>query len=309
MRLAFMGTPDFAVPILEALVDAGHDVARVYAQPARPTGRGHKVQASPVERRAVALGLPVATPESLKPDEVRQAFASLDLEAAVVAAYGQLLPKAMLAAPRLGCINVHASLLPRWRGAAPIQRAILAGDTISGVSIMQMTAGLDTGPVLLTGSVPIAADETTATLQARLATLGARLIIEALDGVEAGRIRAREQPVDGVTYATKLDRAEGALDWRRSAIENERKVRALNPSPGVWFLHGGERIKVLEAMAEPGTGTPGIVMDSSLRIACGQGILRPTRLQRAGRAPVAVDAFLNGMPIAAGTSLTCPATS
>lgn len=305
LRLAFMGTPDFAVPVLDALIEAGHCVAAVYSQPPRPTGRGHHTQPSPVQTRAVALGIPVHHPTSLKPAEEQRAFAALDLDAAVVAAYGLILPKPILAAPRLGCLNVHASLLPRWRGAAPIQRALLAGDGETGVTIMQMEAGLDTGPMLLTGTVPIGPKTTASSLHDQLAALGAKLIVEALEGVAAGTVSATPQPEAGVTYAAKLDRDEARLDWREDAGFLERKVRALTPWPGVWFMLGTERIKVLAASVEAGgiTASPGTVIDGDLGIACAHGVFRPTVLQRPGRGPVERRAFLNGTPIPSGAVL------
>jgi len=305
LRLAFMGTPDFAVPILDALVAAGHDIVAVYSQPPRPTGRGHRTQPSSVQARAEALGLAIRHPLSLKPEAAQAEFAAFELDAAVVAAYGLILPKPILAAPRLGCLNVHASLLPRWRGAAPIHRALLAGDAETGITIMQMEAGLDTGPMLLAEAVPIGPEATAAGLQAELAALGARLIIAALDGVAAGTLRAEPQPEAGITYATKLSRADSALDWHEPASLLERKIRALTPWPGVSFEFGGERIKLLGARAEAGTAdsAPGTVVDDDLGIACGQGVFRPQLLQRPGRAPVDRRAFLNGLKIAKGTVL------
>jgi methionyl-tRNA formyltransferase len=309
LRLAFMGTPDFAMPSLRALIAAGHEIAAVYCQPPRPAGRGHRPLPSPVQQAAEAAGLPVRTPARLDVAEAAT-FAALKLDIAVVAAYGLILPKPVLAAPRLGCINIHASLLPRWRGAAPIQRAILAGDRESGITIMQMEEGLDTGPMLLAEAVPIGPKTTAQQLHDQLAQLGARLVIPALDGLAQGKLRPRPQPAEGVTYAKKLRREEGALDWRRPAAELERAVRAFDPWPGAWFEHQGERIKVLAAdLAEGGAAAPGTVLDDRLTIACGAGALRPTQLQRAGRAPQAADAFLRGYPIAAGSVLPCPATS
>jgi methionyl-tRNA formyltransferase len=308
LRLAFMGTPDFAVPILAAL-HARHDVVGVYSQPPRPAGRGHRVQPSPVQRFAEANGLPVRTPRTLRGPQEQGDFAGLALDAAVVAAYGLILPKPILAAPRLGCLNVHASLLPRWRGAAPIQRALLAGDAETGVTIMQMDEGLDTGGMLLTERTPILPATTASELHDRLAEIGARLVVEALEGVAARRLAATPQPGEGVTYAAKLGRDEGALDWRRPAAELERAVRALNPWPGVWFESRAGRIKLLAAEAVPATGEPGTVLDDRLTIACGDGALRPLRLQRAGREPTDVASFLRGCPLPAGTRLPCPATS
>ena len=304
LRIAFMGTPDFAVPILRALIAAGHEVIAVYTQPPRPAGRGHREQPSPVQRAAEAAGVPVHAPVKLDAAE-RERFRALGLDAAVVAAYGLILPKAVLAAPRLGCLNVHASLLPRWRGAAPIQRAILAGDAETGVTIMQMDEGLDTGPMLLAEPVAIGRETTAASLHDELATLGARLIVRALAGCADGALVARPQPAEGVTYAKKLARDEGRLDWGKSAVELERAVRALNPAPGVWFEHGGERIKVLAAtVLASGTGAPpGTILDGALTIACHTGALRLTRLQRSGRAAMDAEAFLRGYPLLPGAPL------
>jgi methionyl-tRNA formyltransferase len=307
LRLAFMGTPDFAVPVLDALVAAGHDIAAVYSQPPRPTGRGHKTQASPVQVRAEALGIPVRHPISLKPEEEKAAFAALGLDAAVVFAYGLILPRAILEAPRLGCLNVHGSLLPRWRGAAPIQRALMAGDAETGVTIMQMDAGLDTGAMLLKGVVPIGPDATSQSLFDQVTALGAELIVPALDGVADGTLKPEPQPEAGVTYASKLTRDEGMLDFRGDVATLDRKIRALNPWPGVWFEYQGERIKLLAAAVEDGRGAPGMVIDDDLGIACGIGVLRPTLLQRPGRGPVERRAFLNGTKIEPGVILPCPA--
>ena len=311
LRLAFMGTPDFAVPSLAALLEAGHEVVAVYCQPPRPSGRGHRTQPSPVQEFAVSRGLAVRHPVSLRTPEAEAEFAALALDAAVVAAYGLLLPKAILAAPRLGCINIHASLLPRWRGAAPIQRAILAGDEVSGVTIMQMDEGLDTGGILLAESVPIGPATTAGELHDELAARGARLAVAALAGIADGTLRARPQPAEGVVYAAKLRRDEGRLDWRLPAVALERAVRALNPWPGTWLEATGERIKVLAAEIAPATpsAAPGTVLDARLGIACGNGIFRPTRLQRPGRAAADTASVLRGFPIEPGRILPCPATS
>ncbi|HKX09364.1 MAG TPA: methionyl-tRNA formyltransferase [Stellaceae bacterium] len=303
LRLAFMGTPDFSVPILRALIAAGHEVIAVYTQPPRPAGRGHREQPSPVQRAADAAGIPVHAPAKLDAAE-QERFRALGLDAAVVAAYGLILPKQVLAAPRLGCLNVHASLLPRWRGAAPIQRAILAGDTETGVTIMQMDEGLDTGAILLAEPVSIGRETTAATLHDKLAALGARLIVRTLADRADGTLVARPQPAEGVTYAKKLARDEGRLDWRKPAAELELVVRALNPAPGVWFEYGGERIKVLAAVQASGSeAPPGTVLDGALTIACGAGALRLTRLQRSGRAAMDAEAFLRGYPLPQGTRL------
>jgi methionyl-tRNA formyltransferase len=305
MRLVFMGTPDFAVPALDALLAAGHSVAAVYTQPPRPAGRGQREQISPVHACANAHGLPVRTPASLKSEAVQKEFADLQADAAVVAAYGLILPKPVLAAPRLGCLNIHASLLPRWRGAAPIHRAILAGDAETGITIMQMDAGLDTGAMLLQEATPIGADDSAQTLHDRLAEIGGRLIVAALERLQAGALAARPQPGEGVTYAAKLTREEGRLDWSRPAATLERQVRAFDPWPGAWFEHRGERIKVLAARTAtvPAGRAPGTVLDPPLLIACGEGALQLLRLQRAGKAALDAGDFLRGFPLPAGTVL------
>ena len=316
LDLVFMGTPAFAATILEALIEAGHHIRAVYTQPPRPAGRGHRPQPSPVQLLATQHRISVRCPVSLRTQEAQAEISALGADAAVVAAYGLILPPAILAAPRLGCLNVHASLLPRWRGAAPIQRALLAGDSETGITIMQMEEGLDTGPILLQEAMPIASGMTAAGLSEALAALGAGLIVDALDGVARGTIAARTQPPEGVTYAHKISREDGRLDWRRPAAALGRQVRALDPWPGAFFegpriRDGGENIRVLAAVAVPGSAenAPGTVLDDHLSIACGEGVLRPLRLQRAGRAAVEVAAFLRGHPIAAGTVLPCPATS
>jgi methionyl-tRNA formyltransferase len=299
-----MGSADFSVPTLRALLEAGHRVVSVYTQPPRPAGRGHRERLSPVHAFAVQRGLEVRTPVSLKGKDEQHGFAALAADAAVVAAYGLILPAPVLAAPRLGCLNVHASLLPRWRGAAPIQRAILAGDDETGVTIMQVDEGLDTGPILLVGRTPITAGTTAETLHDTLAEIGAGLMVEALDGVVAGTLTARPQPDGGASYARKLEREEGRLDWTRPASELERAVRALNPWPGVWFEYRGERIRVLAAEAGAASAEPGTVVDGRLTIACGEGALRPLRVQRAGKAPVDTDAFLRGFSLPEGTCVS-----
>jgi methionyl-tRNA formyltransferase len=302
LRLAFLGSAPFSLPTLAALLDAGHEVAAVYTQPPRPAGRGYGLKRSPVHVYADSRGLPVRTP-TLRDDSEQRRFAELDLDAAVVAAYGLILPKSILAAPRLGCLNVHGSLLPRWRGAAPIERAILAGDTETGVTIMQMDARLDTGPILLTARAPIGPETTAAALHDALADLGAGLLLRALAGLAAGTLRAIPQPENGATYAKKLERDEGRLDWSRSAAELERAVRALNPRPGVWFEWAGERIKVLAAEVLDCRGRPGRVLDDRLTVACAEGALRLRLLQRPGRAPTEAEAFLRGYPLRPGTEL------
>jgi methionyl-tRNA formyltransferase len=303
-----MGTPDFAVPALRALAAAGHEIAAVYTQPPRPAGRGQQARPSPVQAVAESHGWPVRTPARLKDPAAQQAFAALNLDAAVVVAYGLLLPRPVVAAPRLGCLNVHASLLPRWRGAAPIQRAILAGDAQTGISIMQMDEGLDTGPILAQRAIPIASTETASTLHDRLAALGAEMIVAAVAGRAAGSLHPRPQPAEGVTYAGKLSRAEARLDWRRPAVDLERQVRAFAPWPGATFQANGETIKVLAADVTEGEAgvAPGTILDDRLTVACGGGVLRPARVQRGGRAACATAAFLRGFPIPPGSRLPVP---
>ncbi|HEX6376030.1 MAG TPA: methionyl-tRNA formyltransferase [Allosphingosinicella sp.] len=300
MRIAFMGTPEFAVPTLIALIGAGHDVAAVYAQPPRPAGRGKALRPSPVQRTAEAAGIEVRTPLSLKDPAVQRDFAALNLDAAIVAAYGLILPQAILDAPRQGCFNVHASLLPRWRGAAPVQRAILAGDRISGVTIMRMEAGLDTGPML--GAMPVKIDRKTAgELSAELAALGGAMMVDALANLH--RIGPRPQREAQATYAPKVGKREARLDFTRSAAEVERQVRAFNPAPGAWFEHEGERIRVLAADISERQGEAGTVLDAGLVIACGEGAIVPTLVQRAGRAAMATAELLRGFPIQPGAKL------
>ncbi|MBP8231214.1 methionyl-tRNA formyltransferase [Rhizorhabdus sp.] len=299
MRIAFMGTPDFAVPTLDALVNAGHDVVAVYCQPPRPAGRGKGLTPSPVQKRAEALGLEVRYPVSLRNEEAQADFSALDLDAAVVAAYGLILPQPILDAPRLGCLNVHGSLLPRWRGAAPVQRAILAGDAETGVTIMQMERGLDTGPMLATLRSPIAS-KTAGELTDELARSGALLMVDVLDKIEA--YLPVVQPEEGVTYAAKIDKAESRIDFSRTAIEVERQVRAFNPAPGAWFELGGERIRVLAcSVIADMHGVCGEVLDERLTIACAESAIRPTRVQRAGKAAMTTEDLLRGFAIAAGT--------
>ncbi len=301
LRLAFMGTPDFSVPILDALVSAGHEVACVYCQPPRPAGRGHQLQPSPVQKRAEALGIPVRHPKTLRTAEAQAEFHDLGLDCAVVAAYGLILPQPVLDAPKHGCINVHASLLPRWRGAAPIHRAILAGDRETGVTIMQMEAGLDTGPMLLKDTLPIGPRTTARELHDALSALGAELIVAALDLLEAEALTAEPQPEDGVTYAAKLTKEEGLLDFSRPAVELDRQVRGLTPWPGCWFeAPTGEKIKVLAAEPARGDDEPGTLLDEELRVACGTGALRLLTVQRPGKGPVDGAAFLRGFPVKVG---------
>lgn len=301
MRIIFMGTPDFAVPTLNALVKAGHDVVAVYSQPPRPANRGKKLTPSAVHARAEALGLEVRTPVSLKATEEQAAFAALHADVAVVAAYGLLLPQPILDAPRHGCLNVHGSLLPRWRGAAPVQRAILAGDETTGVMIMQMEAGLDTGPVRATASTAI--DRKTAgDLTDELAGLGAALMVKVLADLDAHPAAA--QPDDGVTYARKIEKAEARLDFSQPAEAVERQIRAFNPVPGAFFELDGERYRILAADNVDGVGKSGGVLDDQLTIACADGAIRPTIIQRAGKPAMPLAEFLRGNRIMAGTMLS-----
>ncbi|MEH6645201.1 methionyl-tRNA formyltransferase [Sulfitobacter sp.] len=302
MRIVFMGTPEFSVPVLDALVEAGHEIAAVYSQPPRPAGRGKKDRPGPVHARAEALGFDVRTPVSLKTAESQDDFAALDAEVAVVVAYGLILPQAILDAPAHGCLNIHASLLPRWRGAAPIHRAIMAGDAQTGVCIMQMEAGLDTGPVLLREALDIGAQETTAQLHDRLSTIGARLIVEALSQLDA--LTPQVQPDEGVTYASKIDKAEARIDWSLPAAQVDRMIRGLSPFPGAWFEHDGVRIKVLGSNCVEGAGEAGVVLSDTLHVACGEGAVALTRLQRAGKGAQDVDVFQRGAQIAVGTDLS-----
>lgn len=305
MNLVFMGTPDFSVPALDALVAAGHRVLAVYTQPPRPAGRGQKEQPSPVQGAAERHGLAVRSPKSLRDAGQQADFKALGADLAIVAAYGLILPKAILDAPLRGCLNIHASLLPRWRGAAPIQRAIEAGDAETGITIIVMDEGLDTGPMLLKESVPIGPATTAGTLHDALAAIGAKLILRAVAGLANGALVPVPQPAEGVAYAKKIGKEEARLDWRAPAALLERRIRAFNPFPGAWFEAKGERIRVLAAVAEPRRreAAPGTVLDATLAIACGDGVLRPASLQRAGKAPVAADAFLRGFPLPPGTQL------
>jgi methionyl-tRNA formyltransferase len=311
--LIFMGTPEFAATILGALIAAGHRVKAVYTQPPRPAGRGHRLQPSPVQVLAERHDIPVRYPTSLRSPEAAAEFAAIGADAAIVAAYGLILPPAILTAPRRGCLNVHASLLPRWRGAAPIQRAILAGDSETGITIMQMDKGLDTGPVLLQRAMPITAETTAGRLTEALAILGGKAMVEALHRLDT--LAPKPQPGAGVTYAQKLSRAEGQLDWRSPAAQLERQVRAFDPWPGAYFIvdlaAGEERVRILAAEVEKrgDSEIPGTVLDDHLLVACGEGALRPTRLQRAGRGAMETAALLRGFAIPAGTVLPCPATS
>jgi methionyl-tRNA formyltransferase len=297
MRIIFMGTPQFAVPALKALVAAGHEVVCAYSQPPRPAGRGKQLQPSPVQREAEAMGIAVRHPASLKGGAEQAEFAALGADIGIVAAYGLILPQAVLDAPQLGCVNIHASLLPRWRGAAPIQRAVLAGDAETGVCIMRMEAGLDTGPVLAANATPIG-HKTAGELTVELAEMGAGLMVEVLADLP-GRAEV-PQPDVGVTYAKKIDKAETRLDFSPSAVELERQVRAFAPAPGAWFEYEGERYKVLAADIVTGGGRPGQVLDDRLTVACGKGAIRPLRIQRAGKPAMELGDFLRGNAIPAG---------
>ena len=309
LRLAFMGTPDFAVRSLAEIAAAGHQIVRVYTQPPRRRGRGQSEQKTPVHQLAEVLGIPVSTPQSFRDPDVLAEFETLDLDVAVVVAYGQILPQRALDAPRLGCLNLHASLLPRWRGAAPIQRAIMAGDEVTGVQIQQMEAGLDTGPVLLSETVRIADTDTAASLHDRLMETGALMWPRTLSALERGSLGAVPQAEEGVIYADKISAQEARMDWTRPAAELACHVRGLSPFPGAWFeldVADGEpvRVKVLMAVAETAEGgEPGTALDDSLLIACGQGALRLVRLQRAGKGAMAAADFLRGNPLPAGTVL------
>ncbi|MBV9930721.1 MAG: methionyl-tRNA formyltransferase [Alphaproteobacteria bacterium] len=311
MRIAFMGTPDFAVPTLDALLAAGHEVAAAYSQPPRPAGRGKALRPSPVQQRAEAAGIEVRTPLSLKGDQEQAAFRALGLDLAVVAAYGLILPQPILDAPRDGCLNVHASLLPRWRGAAPVERAILAGDHRTGVTIMRMEAGLDTGPMLLQRAIDIGAYDTAGIVSHRLAWLGAEMMVEVLARLKD--FPAMPQPDSGATYASKIDKSEARIDWTAGAPGVDRQIRAFNPSPGAWFAFGGERIRVLTARLQSAHGDrtfrtsyptePGLVLDDQLAVGCGDGAIRPEMVQRAGRSVMTAQELLRGFPIPPGTRL------
>lgn len=307
LRIVFMGTPDFAVAPLEALIAAGHDICAVYCQPAKPANRGHRLQPSPVEAAAHAHNIPVFTPKTLRTPDAQETFANLKADVGVVAAYGLILPKAILDALTHGCLNIHGSILPRWRGAAPIHRALLAGDDHTGITIMQMDEGLDTGAMLLWETTPIDDSTTTPQLHDTLAEMGARLLIKALEKLEAGTLTPIPQPEEGVTYAHKLTRSEGELDWRQNAHQLARQIRAFTPWPGAFFFWNGEMIKVLEAKALPldEPYAPGTLISSKdFIVACAQGALHITRLQRPGRGPLEAKAFLNGVDLNTGTIFT-----
>jgi methionyl-tRNA formyltransferase len=304
LRLVFLGTPDFAVATLARIVEDGHDVVAVYSQPPRRAGRGMGLRASAVACFAETHGLPVLTPASLKTPEEQDAFAKLQADAAVVAAYGLLLPAAILEAPRLGCYNVHASLLPRWRGAAPIQRAVMAGDAVTGVSIMRMTQGLDEGPVCLAEAIPIVPGTTAGELHDQLATLGASLMSRALASLSAGKLDCTGQPAEGVTYARKIDKSETRIDFALAPESVLNHIHGLSPHPGAWFtLPSGPRVKVLKAEVSEGSGPPGTVLDDALTVACGEGAVRLLMLQREGKSPASAPDFLRGLAVAPGTRL------
>jgi methionyl-tRNA formyltransferase len=311
LRLAFMGAPEFAVPSLTEIVAAGHEVAAVYTQPPRPAGRGQTERRTPVHEQALALGLPVRTPASFKSADEQSGFAALGLDLGVVVAYGHILPQIILDAPRLGCVNVHASLLPRWRGAAPIQRAVMAGDELTGVQVMRMALGLDEGPILLSESARIFPFDTAGSLHDRLASIGAQLLVRALAALEAGRLEAVPQSTEGVLYARKIDKAEARIDWSKSAAEIDRRIRGLSPAPGAWFELPGEprpvRVKALESSLrddiDPKRAAPGTVLDDALLVAAGQGAVRLTQVQREGRRVQLASEFLKGSPVSVGARL------
>jgi len=294
MRIIFMGTPDFSVPILDALAEAGHEIAAVYSQPPRPAGRGKKDRPSPVQKRAEELGLMVRHPISLRNEEAQAEFDALKADIAVVVAYGLILPQVILDAPAKGCLNIHASLLPRWRGAAPIHRAIMAGDAQTGVCIMQMEAGLDTGPVLLRNATPIGADETTGALHDRLSEMGATSIVEALAKLDD--LTAEKQPETGVTYAEKIDKSEARVDWSRSAVEVDRQIRGLSPFPGAWCDVAGERVKLLGSTLGQGSGRAGDIL-KGFEIACGTGSVIISKAQRAGKRAMSAKDVLKGIDL------------
>jgi len=301
MRIVFMGTPEFSVVALDALVTAGHEVVAAYSQPPRPAGRGKKDRPSPVAMRAEALGIPMKTPITLRDAAARAAFAALNADIAVVVAYGLILPQVVLDAPRLGCLNIHASLLPRWRGAAPIQRAIMAGDVETGICIMQMEAGLDTGPVLACSRLSIDDETTAGRLHDQLAKRGADDIVHVLTKLD--QLTPTAQPETGVTYAAKIEKAEARIDWALPAAQVLRQIHGLSPFPGAWFEFVGERIKVLNAQLADGAGAAGTVLDDQLTVACGAGALKLVTLQRAGRGPLPVADLLRGYPVPAGSTI------
>ncbi|MEE2746710.1 MAG: methionyl-tRNA formyltransferase [Pseudomonadota bacterium] len=302
LKVCFMGTPDFSVPILEKVAVEGHEIVAVYCQPPRKAGRGYKEKDSPVQVAAMRMGYPLYTPTTMAEDYQQKVFRELDFDVAVVAAYGLLLPKLVLEAPQYGCLNVHASILPRWRGAAPIQRAILAGDKETGISIMQMDEGLDTGPVILTETIPISKHTNANILEKNLSELGAVLIAKVLSNIGTSKIVPVPQLEENATYAPKLKTEEGKIDWRKSAEEIDRQVRALNPKPGAWFMHNNERIKILECYPTSGLGDPGEIVQG-LTVACGKDALEVKCVQRPGKLKINAKDFLNGYRLPAGTIL------
>jgi methionyl-tRNA formyltransferase len=304
MRLIVMGTPNFAVPTLVELAARGHEIAAVYTRAAKPAGRGMDVQITPVEREARRLGLPVLTPKTLRNEAAQKEFRAHNADAAVVVAYGLILPKPILEAPRLGCFNVHASLLPRWRGAAPINRAIMAGDAESGVTIMKMDEGLDTGAIAMAERMAITPDMTAGELHDRLARLGADVMARALAALERGSLALTPQPAQGVTYAAKIANDETRIDWTKPWKDVHDHIRGLSPFPGAWFELGGVRVKALRSTKGEGASAPGTVLDDRLTIACGAGAVRLTQIQRAGKQPMAVEDFLRGTPVKAGARVT-----
>ena len=301
MRVIFMGSPEFSVPVLDALVDAGHDICAVYCQPPRRAGRGKQERPTPVHTRALELGLDVRHPTTLRTEETQQDFAVLNADVAVVVAYGLILRQPVLDAPAHGCLNIHASLLPRWRGAAPIHRAIMAGDEETGVCIMQMDAGLDTGPVLMRSAIPIGETDTTADLHDRLSALGAAQIVKAL--AQINQLAAEPQPETGVTYAEKIDKAEAQIDWRQPAEVIDRIIRGLSPFPGAWTMLGDTRLKLLGSRVSDGEGEPGTVLLDPLRVCCADRAIELSYLQRAGKGVQSAEVFLTGTPVTAGTKL------
>jgi len=307
LRIVFMGTPDFSVPTLAEIMGAGHEIAAVYTQPSRPAGRGMAERISPVARFAAGAGIPVRSPTSLRSEAEQRDFAALQADAAVVVAYGLLLPRPILDAPRLGCFNLHASALPRWRGAAPIQRAIMAGDAETAVMVMRMAQGLDTGPVCLAEPAAIGPDATAGELHDELARRGASLMVRALGALERGLLECTPQPAEGATYAAKVDKVEARIDFARPAREVHNRIRGLSPFPGAWFevdaAGKAERVKVLRASPAEGLGAPGEVLDDALTVACGTGAVRLVELQRAGKKPMRTEDFLRGFPLPRGTIL------
>jgi methionyl-tRNA formyltransferase len=307
LRLIFMGTPDFAVPTLRALADAGHEIVAVYTRTAKPAGRGMKLQPTPVEQEARRLGIPVLTPTTLKTPDAEVEFRAHNADAAVVVAYGMILPQAILDTPKLGCFNLHASLLPRWRGAAPINRAIMAGDAGSGVMVMKMDAGLDTGDVAMTGRIAITDAMSAADLHDALAPLGAGLMARAMDALERGELQLTRQSDHGVTYAAKIDKAEARIDWAKPAHKVLRHIHGLSPFPGAWCempIEGGTRVKILRCELTASSGTPGELLDDRLTIACKEGAIRILELQRAGKHPMRADEFLRGTPLRPGVRMS-----